>query len=183
MGSIKLKSADPFENPIIDPKYVPRSKLSIAISSTPLLISASACFLHRVNPLTHSSPLNYTSYLATRHDLAVLARGVKLSLRIAQTQPLAPLIVHSDADPLLDHALHGRGDADVEAWVRERVETLYHPTSTARMAPKEKGGVVDARLRVYGVKGLRVVDASVFPTINAGHTVRLFTQIRIINFC
>jgi choline dehydrogenase len=44
------------------------------------------------------------------------------------------------------------------------VNTLYHPTSTARMARREDGGVVDEELRVYGVRGLRVVDASVFPT-------------------
>lgn len=162
---------------------ISKQAINSHILSTLLLISASACFLHRVDPLTHSSsPLKYSSYLGTRHDLAVLVRGVQLGLRITQTQPLAPLIVRSDADPLLDHVLHRRGDADVESWVRKHVETLYHPTSTARMAPKEKGGVVDARLRVYGVKGLRVVDASVFPTIVAGRTVNLFAQFRIIRF-
>lgn len=55
--------------------------------------------------------------------------------------------------------------------VRERMETLYHPTSTCRMAPLNKDGVVDAHLKVHGVEGLRVVDASVFPNIVAGHTV------------
>lgn len=58
--------------------------------------------------------------------------------------------------------------------MRERVETLYHPTSTCRMAPLEEGGVVDAKLRVYGVSGLRVCDASIFPEIISGHTVRTF---------
>jgi len=47
---------------------------------------------------------------------------------------------------------------------------VYHPTSTCRMAPLEQGGVVDAELRVYGVEGLRVCDASVFPEIVSGHT-------------
>lgn len=67
--------------------------------------------------------------------------------------------------------MHDKDDAHIEKVVRERLETLYHPTSTARMAPLEDGGVVDHYLRVYGIKGLRVVDASIFPTIIAGHTV------------
>lgn len=63
-------------------------------------------------------------------------------------------------------------DAELEAIVRDRVETLYHPTSTCRMAPLADGGVVDSKLRIYGVKGLRVCDASIFPQIVSGHTVR-----------
>lgn len=55
--------------------------------------------------------------------------------------------------------------------IRANLESLYHPTSTARMAPRAAGGVVDAQLRVYGIKNLRIADASVFPTIPAGHTV------------
>ena len=69
----------------------------------------------------------------------------------------------------LDHETHLRSDADIEALVRERVETVYHPTSTCRMAPEAEGGVVDDELRVYGVEGLRVADASIFPTIPATH--------------
>lgn len=57
--------------------------------------------------------------------------------------------------------------------MRARCETVYHPVSTCRMAPRVEGGVVDARLRVYGVDGLRVADASVFPWIVSGHTVRV----------
>jgi choline dehydrogenase len=60
------------------------------------------------------------------------------------------------------------------AFVRERVDTLYHPASTCRMAPLEEGGVVDAKLKVYGVDGLRVCDASVFPWLVSGHPVRPF---------
>jgi hypothetical protein len=60
---------------------------------------------------------------------------------------------------------------ELRDYVRSHLESLYHPTSTARMAPLSDGGVVDTRLRVHGVQGLRVVDASVFPTITSGHTV------------
>jgi choline dehydrogenase len=61
--------------------------------------------------------------------------------------------------------------------VKERVETVYHPTTTCKMGTHdgegEKGGVVDSHLRVFGVDGLRVCDASIFPYIISGHTVRL----------
>lgn len=113
------------------------------------------------------------SYLATKHDVDVLVRGMKLCLRLARTEPLASVLDNSETNPDLDHALLDSGDANIEQEVRKRIETLYHPTSTARMAPLEEGGVVDAYLRVYGIDGLRVVDASVFPTIIAGHTVCL----------
>lgn len=72
---------------------------------------------------------------------------------------------------LLNHDLASKSHAELEALIRERVETLYHPACTARMAPREDGGVIDPFLRVYGVEGLRVCDASVFPTITSGHTV------------
>ena len=60
--------------------------------------------------------------------------------------------------------------------VKSRVETLYHPCSTARMAPLKEGGVVNPYLRVHGIPNLRVVDASVFPTIVAGHTVSVWSH-------
>ena len=63
-----------------------------------------------------------------------------------------------------------QAQARLEALVRDRVETLYHPACSARMAPRAEGGVVDARLRVYGVAGLRVCDASVYTEIVSGHT-------------
>lgn len=90
------------------------------------------------------------------------------------TPPFAALLDPAgaaDATGLLNHNLTQQSDAEIEAIVRDRVETLYHPTCTARMAPREDGGVVDPLLRVHGVEGLRVCDASVFPTITSGHTV------------
>jgi len=111
-------------------------------------------------------------YLSAEEDLKKLVRGVKLILRIAQVEPLASHLDHKDESPLLDHQLHLKSDKELEEVVRERLETLYHPASTCRMAPLEDGGVVDAKLRVYGVQGLRVCDASIFPEIVSGHTVR-----------
>ena len=54
--------------------------------------------------------------------------------------------------------------------VRNRCSTVFHPVSTCRMGPDPAVDVVDARLRVYGVEALRVVDASIFPTVTSGNT-------------
>jgi len=104
--------------------------------------------------------------LSTQHDVQVLVKGVKLLLRVIQAEPLASKVVDrsGDDDPTLDHHLFKATTAEIEEFVRQRLNTLYHPTSTARMAKREDGGVVDEELRVYGVRRLRVVDASVFPT-------------------
>ena len=113
-------------------------------------------------------------YFATQHDATVLVRAARLIAHIVNTPPFAALLDPSgaaDKTGLLNHNLAQQSDAEIEAIVRDRVETLYHPTCTARMAPREDGGVVDPLLRVHGVEGLRVCDASVFPTITSGHTV------------
>jgi choline dehydrogenase len=62
-----------------------------------------------------------------------------------------------------------RTAAEIEADLRRDTELIYHPTSTARMGAAGEA-VVDPQLRVYGLEGLRVVDASVFPTIPRGNT-------------
>ena len=98
--------------------------------------------------------------------MQVLVRGIEALLRVIQTEPLASKVVDrsGDENPTFDHHLYKATPAEIEDFVRRRVNTLYHPTCTARMAKREDGGVVDEQLKVYGVQGLRVVDASVFPT-------------------
>jgi choline dehydrogenase len=110
------------------------------------------------------------NYLSAPEDVKKLVRGLRLIFKISQTEPLSAQLVHAGKSDQLDHEMHLKSDEELEEVVRDRVETLYHPTSTCRMAPKEQGGVVDSHLRVYGVKGLRVCDASIFPEIVSGHT-------------
>jgi choline dehydrogenase-like flavoprotein len=62
-----------------------------------------------------------------------------------------------------------QSDADWEYYVRNSSFTIYHPVGTCAMLPLENGGVVDPTLKVYGVKSLRIVDASIMPVLPSGH--------------
>lgn len=105
--------------------------------------------------------------------MLTLMRAARLLGRLAHTEPLASMIDHAgDSDEHTDHGILKLSDTELEEYVRRKADTLYHPTSTARMAPLEDGGVVDPFLRVHGIPNLRVADASVFPIIVSGHTVR-----------
>ncbi|TFY64134.1 hypothetical protein EVJ58_g2835 [Rhodofomes roseus] len=120
------------------------------------------------------APIVDPKYFATQHDITVLVRAARLVAHIINTAPFSSATLDpagsSDTSGLLNHNLAQQSDAEIEALIRDRVETLYHPACTARMAPRKDGGVVDPLLRVHGVQGLRVCDASVFPTITSGHT-------------
>jgi choline dehydrogenase-like flavoprotein len=69
----------------------------------------------------------------------------------------------------LPASANARSDAEIEQFVRDRADTIYHPVGSCRMGSGE-GAVVDAQLRVHGVAGLRVVDASIMPSIVGGNT-------------
>ena len=61
-------------------------------------------------------------------------------------------------------------DDEVLDWIRNNSQTAYHPIGTCRMGPEGRGTVVDEQLRVHGIAGLRVADASIFPTMPSGNT-------------
>ena len=84
-------------------------------------------------------------------------------LEIARTEPLAQYAQIAHSAPASD------SDADLEAHIRHTAQTIYHPTSTCRMGVDDLA-VVDPELRVRGVEGLRVVDASIFPSVPRGNT-------------
>ncbi|KAG9098136.1 hypothetical protein FS749_004590 [Ceratobasidium sp. UAMH 11750] len=137
----------------------------MCITSIPLRpTSLGKITLRSNNPF--DAPVIDPNYLSTQHDIDTVVRGMRLALRLTQTEPLRSLIDQADRTPGLDHELLNADDETLTREARARVETLYHPTSTARM-----GSVVDARLKVYGLEGLRVADCSVMPTIIAGHTM------------
>ncbi|MBU3738436.1 MAG: choline dehydrogenase [Rhodoferax sp.] len=111
------------------------------------------------------APRIQPNYLASAQDQADALAGARLIGRLQETQALRGLIA---APPEVDPAR--LGDADVIEDFRARSGTVYHACGTCRMAPEAAGGVVDATLRVHGVQGLRVADASVFPNITSANT-------------
>ena len=120
------------------------------------------------------STYNAFSYLEDHNDVKTLVRGLRLIDATVKKEPLASRINPlGDTYPDLQHDLSKKTDAELEQFVRENISTLYHPACSARMAPLDDGGVVDPFLRVHGIPNLRIADASVFPSIVAGHTVRM----------
>ena len=93
-----------------------------------------------------------------------MLEAVKFIRKIAAQKPLADLIEEE-----LRPGLTVQNDTDLIADIRQRSGTVYHPCCTARMSPDAKQGVVDPQLRVHGIDGLRVIDASAFPSILSGN--------------
>ena len=79
--------------------------------------------------------------------------------------PLAEIVVRE-----LKPGPEASGREALEAALRERLELIYHPVGTCRMSDDAEGAVVDSQLRVHGLDGLRVADASIFPLIPGGNT-------------
>lgn len=124
-GSVKLASADPKDQPLVDPNY-----------------------------------------LADPEDLRLSIGGVRRAREILRQEPLQSMIAR-EVFPGPDKL----SDADLAEHARRFVKTVYHPVGTCRMARDgDAGGVLGADMRVRGVRGLRVIDASAIPTIISGNT-------------
>jgi choline dehydrogenase len=123
-GYIKIKSKNPYEDPVIQPNY-----------------------------------------LENANDLEKLLKGIKLIRKIAQTDPFSKLI---EKEVIPGRSTISRND--LINFIKDASTTIYHPTGTCKIG-KEGDGVVDERLRVWGIKNLRVCDASVFPESLTGNIV------------
>jgi choline dehydrogenase len=104
------------------------------------------------------------NYLATETDRAAFVEGLKILRRILGAPALEPYVVEE-----LDPGPKVSTDAELLQYCRQRGSTIYHPTSTCRMG-NDLLAVVDQRLRVRGIDGLRVVDGSVMPDLVSGNT-------------
>jgi choline dehydrogenase len=110
-------------------------------------------------PMPESKPTVVCNFLTTDEDRASMLEGVRIALEIASQPPVTSIVREPLSVPASD------SEKDIFAWVEQASQTVYHPTSTCAM-----GMVVDSELRVFGVEGLRVVDASVMPTITRANT-------------
>ncbi len=120
------------------------------------------------NPLV--PPLIDPNFLAEKDDVQRLVKGFK-QMRDILNQPA--LTSYKGKELPISSA--AQTDAEIEAYIRLKADTIYHPVGTCRMGPQEGPhanplNVVDSELRVHGIAGLRVVDASIMPSIVAGNT-------------
>ena len=117
------------------------------------------------SPDPAAQPRITPAYLSSNADLEAALAGARLIGRLQETRAMRGLI---DGAPVFDPA--AASDEAVLADFRARAGTVFHPCSTCRMGPKDAGGALDPSLRLRGVEGLRVVDASAFPNITSANT-------------
>jgi choline dehydrogenase len=111
-------------------------------------------------------PAIYPNYLSTPEDRRALRQGVVMARELAR-QPSLARICGAEEEP----GAVVVGEDGVDAWIRRTGETIYHPVGTCRMGlAGDAMAVVDPALKVFGLEGLRVVDASVMPTLVGGNT-------------
>jgi len=131
-----------------------------AITAGPCLLAPESTGTLRLrNALPNAKPRIQHNYLATETDRQAMFSGIRTTLEIAGQPALRDVITGGDIVP------RSTSDEDLLDFLQHRAHTLYHPTGTCSM-----GSVVDSELRVLGVEGLRVADASVMPTVPRGNT-------------
>ena len=114
----------------------------------------------------NDEPLLYPNYLSEEEDVIDTRNAFRETRRILM-QPAFDPYRGEPSKP--DPEFNVDDDDELDNWVRETGETLYHPVSTCKMGSDEMS-VVDDKLKVHGIDGLRVVDASIMPTLIAGNT-------------
>jgi choline dehydrogenase-like flavoprotein len=126
--------------------------------------------------LKSTDPFDYPdidpNYLSEREDLAVFIEVIKLGMKLIETDAFRKIGASKEymrIELCKEHEF--MSDAYYECLIRHFAATMFHPTSTCRMgSSSDNNSVVDPELKVKGVKGLRVVDASVMPNIVSGNT-------------
>jgi choline dehydrogenase len=120
--------------------------------------------LRSADPMDH--PAIFANYLATEEDRRAIREGVKMMREVARQAALDPY-----RGPEYSPGEAVQTDEQIDAWIKRTSETIYHPVGTCKMgADGDAMAVVDAELKVRGLTGLRVIDASVMPTLVGGNT-------------
>lgn len=113
---------------------------------------------------SRSSPRIDLNLLSNDADIETLIKGIKITREILNAPAFADCRQASD-----DQLLRDPTDEQLKEFLRQEVQHIYHPVGTCKMG-KDKMSVVDPQLRVHGLQGIRVIDASVMPTIVGGNT-------------
>ena len=122
-------------------------------------------YIRLKSPDPNEAPEIQPNYLATEHDRQELLEAIQFLRRLANA-PTMRDIISSEIEPgslIVD-------DEGLMNHAREQGGTVYHPASTCRMGPDTTTNVVNADLKVHGVEGLRIADASIFPSLPSGNT-------------
>lgn len=175
LGTGFLKTQEHLETPDIQFHIQPFSadspgegahKFSAFTASVLQLRPESAGHLELRSPNMDDHPAIHPNYLATDTDCRTIVKGIQIARKIAGHAPLKAHITEEHA-PGPDVAMED--EAATLEWARRTAVTIYHPTGTCKMG-SDPQAVVDARLKVRGVEGLRVADASIMPRIVSGNT-------------
>ena len=133
------------------------------------------CYAHPMRPeskghvhITSSDPqtppaINF-NFLSTPPDAELTVRAIRIARSVMNAPAMAPLQL-TEIAPGVDR----QTDDEIIDWVKSAAETTYHPVGTCKMG-SDAMAVVDAQLRVHGIEGLRVADASIMPTLTSGNT-------------
>jgi choline dehydrogenase len=141
-------------------------KFSAFTASVLQMRPESAGHLELASASMHDHPKIHPNYLATKLDQDTIVKGIQIARKICQHAPLAQHISEEHSPG----AAVGMDDYDATLeWARNTAVTIYHPTGTCKMG-SDPMAVVDARLRVHGITGLRVADCSIMPVITSGNT-------------
>ena len=105
------------------------------------------------------------NYLSEQEDVDEMLEGARLLRELAKT-PALRKVIKQEITPGPDI----NSDDELIDDIRQRSSTVFHPTSTCMMGPDSTKAVVNAECKVYGVRQLRVVDASIFPAVTSGNT-------------
>jgi len=113
-----------------------------------------------------ADPAIFANYLSSEEDKRAMREGVKIARKVAAQEAFAQFQPKEYGD-----SAKAQTDEEIDAWIRQNAETIYHPVGTCKMGSKDDPmAVVDGDLKVIGIEGLRVIDASVMPTLVSGNT-------------
>jgi choline dehydrogenase-like flavoprotein len=112
------------------------------------------------------APIADAGFLRNPLDTVLLREAVRFARRLVATPSIAEL------NPFeVVPGTNVTSDTNLDQYIKNSASTLWHPAGSCKMGKREEGGVVDGKLKVYGIEGLRIVDASVFPMLPATHTM------------
>jgi choline dehydrogenase-like flavoprotein len=111
-----------------------------------------------------AAPLIDPNFFGDEADLETMVAGFRTTQRLMETPALKAL----QKKEMYTEGVHT--DDEIRSLLRQRVDTVYHPVGTCKMGVNDTMAVVDPKLKVYGLESLRVVDASVMPTLIGGNT-------------